>query len=264
MLLLYILIALLFVILMYKTRPMSDCFFSCTCYLAKNGKYEELVTALESIQKYADISFKHFVIINEHDIKNTENQINLIKKRFPEIKFINKSESDKGQARSLNIILDMLKESKCKYWIHWEEGWYLTGTNRKLFKDACQVMESNPHLSQLQLTNDWRNLEKSRLSIKKDYIEVLPFRPISYFPWNSYRHLKKYRKQWPLYSLRPSINRTADFVAIGKFDESPLKWPFEFECDYGFRFLANGCRKGILKKFNNDVKRNPKHISTYK
>ena len=243
-------------------------FFSCTTFLARPGKFEELKDALASIHHHKTRNFRQFVVINEYDPKNTEaeiqNQIHYLVMQYPYIKFINKNKNDSGQARSLNMILEMAKKSDCKYWVQWEEGWHLTGDNPNFLMMLLELWNLVV-LSQLQLTEDWRHLESSnRLKkLRNGAIQVLPFQPMKYFRWNKYRHLPEYRRQWPIFSLRPSINRIDDFLKIGKFDESSEKWPVEFECDYGFEFLRLGFTKGILGKSPTGVKRNPKHKSTY-
>mgnify|MGYP001175706104 CR=1 FL=1 len=268
--LIYLLPILFLIFYIFKSKilnPNYSIFFSCTTYLARPGKFKELKDALQSIHQYKTHNFKHFLIINEYDPKNKspeiKNQIQYLMMQYPYINFINKSENNGGQARSLNIILEMAKKSGCKYWIQWEEGWYITGENKDIFIEAQQIMETSS-LSQLQLTEDWRNLESWRQKkMSNGSIQILPFQPVKYFRWNKYRHLPEYRRQWPIFSLRPSINRISDFWQIGKFDESSEKWPVEFECDYGFRFLSLGLAKGILGKSPTGVKRNPMHKSTY-
>ena len=118
-------------------HPNSSIFFSCTTFLAQPGKFEELKDALQSIHKHKTNHFKHFLVINEYNPTNNstkiKNQLQYLKIQYPYINFINKTKNDVGQARSLNIILEAAQKSCCKYWVQWEEGWYITDEKPSLF-----------------------------------------------------------------------------------------------------------------------------------
>jgi hypothetical protein len=67
--------------------------------------------------------------------------------------------------------------------------------------------------------------------------------------------------KWPLYSIRPSINRVSDYN-FGKFLIKPEYWPLKFEIDFGERWMRKKYVKGIF--IEGSVTRKPTHISTYK
>ena len=118
-------------------------------------------------------SIDRFIIINEYSKIDTTNKINFLKEKFPQVDFIQKKRNEKGQANSLNIIINILRENNYDYWIQWEESWF---PNRNFIKDAIEIM-SESNIDQLQFTNDWFNWvekEAGYLSLPK---------------WNFYKYL---------------------------------------------------------------------------
>ena len=69
-----------------------------------------------------------------------------------------------------------------------------------------------------------------------------------------------FNSRWPLYSLRPSINKVKD-NCFGKFSTNPEHWPVKFEWDYARRWLLNGNTKSVLP--DGPVIRDDEHVNTY-
>ncbi len=46
------------------------------------------------------------------------------------------------------------------------------------------------------------------------------------------------RSHWPLYSLRPSVNRAEFYDQLPLFSEDPADWPVYFEYDFGVAFVS--------------------------
>jgi hypothetical protein len=67
--------------------------------------------------------------------------------------------------------------------------------------------------------------------------------------------------KWPLYSIRPSINRVKDYK-IGLFLINPEYWPLKFEIEFGERWMRNNNIKGIF--IEGPVIRKKTHVSTYR
>lgn len=232
--------------------------FSCTTYLALPEKFEELYNALVLFKYFNNYnSIYKFIVINEYNDKDSINKIDFLKNKFPYIEFIQKRKEEKGQAYSLNIIIDILKEGNYDYWIQWEEAWFPT---RKFLKDAIKIMNKTD-IDQLQFTNDWFNVDKKRMHDFKKYIIIDKLEGdysnenIEYWNW------RKDISKWPLYSLRPSINRVSTLLPLGYFNNSSEKWPVQFEFEYAYKWCQSGLKKGIMK--NPPVKRNSKHKSSY-
>ena len=119
--------------------------FTLTTFLSSEGKLEQCVKCLQSIQKYEPNIKKKCYILVINECGKTKGQF--LKKKFPWIdKIIDKgNRKDKtgkkcGQASSLNIAISYLKRKKeCKYWLHWEESWIATKPFLQLCLDAMKM-----------------------------------------------------------------------------------------------------------------------------
>tara|TARA_B110001469_G_C9628727_1_gene314178 strand:+ start:260 stop:1105 length:846 start_codon:yes stop_codon:yes gene_type:complete len=241
----------------YKLSPKlskKDIVFSCTSYIALPNKFNELNNALSSFIKYNDLNIDNidYYVINEYSEKNVDNLIEQLKLKYPFITFINKKSHQKGQAYSLNMVIDILKKDpiKYKYWLHWEESWFVTDP---FMKDAYNIMNNND-IDQLQFTKDWqRKIPDNRKIYKENYyiIKKSHYEPV----------YKKNWKNWPLYSLRPGVDKVSKILQNGYFDTSEDKWPFIFEYDYAYKWCKLNTTKALLDKM--PVKRSTMHTHTY-
>jgi len=231
--------------------------FSMTTVIERPDKREQVIKALRSIHKYEPKLQKYakIVIINEYNPEGIK--ADFLKEEFPWINIvINKTFKDKGQAGSLNLIIKMLgtiNKPKFDYWLHWEESWVAT----RPFLGVCYEAMSIG-IDQLQLTEDmWEddyyyyvNLPKSR---RKIYIQR------KYLPYKMYSHCKRIVKKqhekcrdlgdWPLWSLRPSMDRVSKILNVGLFNTDPKFWPVDFELEFAYNWTmqSGGVTKaGIL------------------
>ena len=242
----------------YKKQVKYDLVFTCSTYFTKPYRLQQFYTAIDSISDKNMI--KKFIVINEYDKSDTTDYKKLINARYPYIEFIQKDEIDKGQARTLNIILDRIKEYK--YHMHWEETWQAT---KPFIKKAITIMD-NSDISQLQLTNDWLNLDNNRYDkyngyriVKLDKLYNSLVNTVETYTKNKNKY--GYGIMWPLYSLRPSINRVSQYAKIGYFSEDVKLWPVVFEYEYAVRWIESGAIKAIIDPYI--AIRQPNHISTY-
>lgn len=252
-------ISLIIILLKNKKESYMDknkILFTCTSYLTIPGKFKELYKGLSLFFKYNNYkSIDKFIVINEYSEIDTMDKINFLKETFPQIEFIQKRKEEKGQANSLNMIINILKEGNYDYWIQWEEAWFPT---RKFLGDAIKIMNES-EIDQLQFTNDWINIDEKRKHYFKKYIEIDKI-PGDYSDENIGYWRIDFQK-WPLYSLRPCINRVSTMLPLGYFNNSPEKWPVLFEYEYAYKWDQQGLKKGVMK--NPPVKRKKNHKSTY-
>lgn len=245
-----------------------------TSYLdfEKEDKWLALCNAIDSIITYHPNinSFIDFYVVNEYSENPKENWDDKIKEKYPYITLIQKSKDLKGQGESLNLILDLIKTYT--YWIHWEEAWYC---DRTFIFEAIRIMDSSK-ITQLQFTKEligdkynthWEQLldmkNCHRMPNNNNYciinydIEEYPKinldREFSHNDWMTVK--------WPLYSIRPSINRVKDYT-FGKFLIKPEYWPLKFEIEFGERWMRNNYIKGIFAE--GSVTRKKTHVSTYR
>ena len=259
-----ILIIFIFIRIFRKNRKenfkkKNSILFTCTSYISLEDKFEELYKALFLFFKFNDYkSIDRFIVINEYSEIDTSKKIYFLKEKFPQVDFIQKKRNKKGQANSLNIIIDILKQNNYDYWIQWEESWF---PNRNFIKDAIEIMKYSK-IDQLQFTNDWFDwVEKERRHEFKKYIEIDKI-PGDYSDENiDFWDWKKDITKWPLYSLRPCINRVSTMLPLGYFNTSKKKWPVQFEFEYAYKWAQQGLKKGIMK--NPPVERKENRKSTY-
>jgi hypothetical protein len=246
--------------------------FSMTTVIERSDKREQLIKALRSIHKYEPNLQKYakIVIINEYN--ETGIKANFLKEEFPWItSIINKTKKNKGQARSLNLIIKMLgtkNKPKFDFWLHFEESWIVTKPFLKICNEAMAI-----GIDQLQLTEDnWMQ--------DYDYSIILPdtrrkiYIQTKHFPYKGYldclrkgnntNYIEKYcrdygQDEWPLWSLRPGMDRVSKILNVGLFSTSKDMWPVHFELDCAFNWtLQPG---GVVKAGIECVKRQKGHVS---
>jgi hypothetical protein len=192
------------------------------------------IKTMDSLIAHNDMNiFNKCVVINEYS-PDASRLINEIIKKYPFIEFIQKDKNNIGQARSLNIIIDIIKANNYKYWVHWEESWVCT---RQFINKAIDIME-NSKITQLQFTPDWQD-HKHKI--------ILPDYHILLYDYDINETEKILSSdKWPLYSLRPSINRANFYADMPSFLEYPSLWPVIFERLYGNEWIKKGAIKGII------------------
>lgn len=264
-----------------------------TC-LHKKGRFENVQKFIQSFQQHHPLSekgsvfqpyFDKVVFINEVEVDEEDEQNRIVsspdndrytsyfKKVVPEVELIQKTRSyEKGQARSLNILIDrFLRQGNYKYWVHWEDSWVIV---RPLFPEVVSIMDQSPDVHQLQLTDDWmaHDQSKNHNSVRASADSVEKNCRIIKNPYTMqemergvYDKLKDLDiSRWPTYSLRPSINRLSFFqheMHPFYFLEDPRLWPIWFE----WEFARNFCRCGGVKAVAHKpfASRVPNHEHTY-
>lgn len=251
--------------------------FSITTVIEKPDKRKQIINALRSIHKYEPNLHKHakIVVVNEYSVSGVK--ADFLKEEFPWIdKIINKKKIDKGQSGSLNLIIDMLgnkTKQNYDYWLHFEESWIVTKPFLKICLEAMDI-----GIDQLQLTEDiWQddynysiNLKRSK---QKIYIQKkhLPYKMFEKCLKSKYTSKSKRKiiqhpsckdygsKFWPLWSLRPGIDRVSKILNVGYFNTDPKFWPVHFELLFAMQWTmqpGGATKAGILC-----TKRQKNHVS---
>ena len=229
--------------------------------MSKGNRRSELLHAITSLWERHTGEERallgNVTIINEYDAARREDYEALVRSSLahvPDLHFVQKGPDARGQARTLNMILDRIADYDL--WLHWEESWVCT---RPFLAEALDVMQSSD-LTQLQLTHDWLDVGEARLARKTtprgtSFVQVLPDN-------NTGRSSDNVRFGWPLFSLRPGLNRAQFCRHVGRFDENPRMWPVKFERDFGLRWWRHGAKKGVLTPHAAEIQ--PNHRSTYR
>ena len=244
--------------------------FTCTTYISKPNKLDSLIQTLDSFVKYTPLEdIDRLIVINEYG-ENTVDHIATLERKYPQFEFINKTEEDKGQAKSINMIIDILREGKYDYWLHWEDSWIL---KEPFLLKAIDIMMDDK-VDQLQLIPRWNGVQNDRKTVwttknGNKYIEILKiddsiYKQLQPFGTCSDHNLKWWGenlKNWPLFSLSPGIDKVERILETGYFDISPDMWPITFEFKWAIKWLCNGARKAVLEE--TICERVDGHESTY-
>jgi len=247
--------------------PLRYCVFTCTTFFDfKTGdRWERFCAAIDSLIRFHTRKtldrIGRWVIINEYSEGSTVDWVRKVEQRYPWIECIQKGASQKGQACSMNLCLDIIGGSR--FWIHWEEAWETRAT---FLDDAFAAMESTD-ITQLQFTYNngtvnWLDVASDRIHCG-DRICRIDAAPgtADQVTKSPYTLDADMMKAWPLYSLLPSINRVRDYIWLGGFSEEAALWPVKFEWDYARRWWARGNKKAVL--MDGPVYRPGQHTSTY-
>jgi len=202
-----------------------------------------------------------WIVVNEYDPQPKDNWKARIEQRYPFMECIQKSEEQKGQVKSLNILMTYLP--LYTYWFHWEEGWVPT---RPFLHEAFNTMDTT-NITQLQLTNnphttfDWMTRITEPKTCRDAYCIVHPSKDLdSNLGEDKVRTRERIFRYWPLYSLQPSLNRVS-FYTFGYFSNRTFPSPVVSEYDFGHRWYKHGGVKGVLK--NGPLKRPHNYVSTH-
>jgi hypothetical protein len=261
--------------------------FTCTSFLALPGKWAQLHAALTSLAPYvASTPCVHaWVVINEYDADDTTDWAARVNDAFPWVTFAQKGADATGQGATLNLILEHLLRG-FDLWLQWEESWHVDAAaapTPTFLQDAATYMwRVNPDVDQLQMTRapgasvpDWGDLPVSDLPLAtmpgtQQFLQVIasPERHafarahttlagVAAAPWADMI------RTWPLFSLRPSLNRVAFLASLpgGGFSTDPTYRAVVFEWEFARRWMLHGGTKAIFRVA--PVTRAASHVSTY-
>lgn len=248
-----------------KTTSSPSILFSMTTMLHLPEKEHFVRRALDSFIKHHphhESLIDRWLILNEYNEDEKPNAacaLAKIRKDFPFVEIHQKTASDRGQARSLNIILDELHAGDYAYWLHVEESWY---TLRPFVHTAVKALDDHPHLHHLQLYHAAYYLNHTHTRISDD-VKVVALNSHVDLASADPRNWRAYSLSWPSYSLRPSLTRV-DFLRKHPelvFDTDPSNFPVIFELDFAIRWQLRGGSMCML--IPEAVERQEGHESTY-
>jgi hypothetical protein len=256
-----ILITVILLILVSGVFAQKDTIFLCTTFFdcPKRDGWAMFQNGINKILAFHDpqtlARIDKWIVINEYCSKPKQPWTKLVNQHYPFITFLQKSQQDEGQAKSLNMLLNYAQPYT--YWFHWEEGWEPT---KSFLNNAFNIMDTT-NITQLQLSDDWihRNVPKT---CKNNYCIIEHTKDIDNH--QTRMHLKTatdVHRYWPHYSLRPSLNRVAFYKSLGKFSTDKFTPPLTSEHDYALRWYQKGGIVGVFKQ--GPLKRPANYISTH-
>ncbi|CAB4886950.1 unannotated protein [freshwater metagenome] len=170
--------------------------------------------------------------------------------RYPFFEFVWKSPADKGHARSMNQLLDMVDTP---FWLHLEDDWHFFAT-REYVTEALAVFDADPDLGQVLFNRNYAETIADRWiagGLVYQTGEGTRFVAHVHHPRGSAAHDAYLRTfptgsrscaYWPHYSLRPSLIYTDAIRDAGRFDESSD----QFEFDLARRYTEIGWRSAFI------------------
>lgn len=238
--------------------------FTITTCLHLEGKYEQCMRCLNTLfsRERAWDRVYRCVLINEYtESEGVKRMLSEIANLYPQLECIQKDASAIGQARSINMILSMLRNDRPKYWVHWEESWE---TNAAFLQDAFDALDACENIGQVQVAAGWQGLLGDRCgnvapisdAHVKAVVASLGDVPVTHGRWKG--------KVWPLYSLQPGIDRVSTVADIGDFhphhNRNPQGKVDGSEFNFSHRWFCQGCKKVLLLPYR--VTRMKHHVST--
>ena len=269
--LLLILATILMLIFVSKQRQ-KDTIFTCTTFFdcPKRDSWAMFQRGMNGLlyDPYFPTRIDKIIVINEYSANPRANWGKLIKQQFPSVLFLQKGHTDAGQARSFNMLMPYIKQYK--YWLHWEESWY---PSRPFLEQAFLIMDTDKaNITQLQFTKDekgktdWMTNKEDRRTHKMiDDVHYCIIHPTEKIDRNQgYDKIKTSEQAvhyWPLYSLRPSLNRVAFYHNMQPFSENKFNPPLTAEYDYALKWYKKGGVKAVFA--NGPVTRSADYVSTH-
>lgn len=170
--------------------------------------------------------------------------------RYPFFEFIGKSPAEKGHARSMNLLRELVSSP---YWLHLEDDWHFFVRERYVAR-ALAILADDPDVAQVLFnpnyaeTLDDRTIAGARLRLTRSgmryrlHQHVPPETPAFAALTSVLGPDARTSLWWPHYSLRPSIVRTSAVREIGPYDPAAE----HFELDYARRWTAAGYASGAF------------------
>lgn len=169
-----------------------------------------------------------------------------MKELYPFFQFIFKDENEKGHAKSMNIIRNIVDTP---YVFHMEDDWKFFN-KRNYITDCLSVLNHQDVIGQCLINKNYAETEldirikggfynctrnNTRYYIHEYCPDELEFKEKYGYCFNC--------AYWPHYSLRPSLLKTYIWKELGKFNENTE----HFELDYANRYIKKGYISAFLE-----------------
>ena len=193
-----------------------------------------------------------FIVVDDN---SSEEDRLLLLKTYPFITLIRKDESQKGHPKSMNIILNEIKDYK--YQFHLEDDWEFFYPDNYITK-CIQVLDANKEYGQCLINRDYgedpvsinriggsimKSLEKEKYKEKLVYYEHQQFTGEK-LQIEQKKSTVSNQYYWPHFSFRVGVTKVEIYNKIGMFDESAK----HFEMEYGFRYVHAGYKTASLDR----------------
>lgn len=183
------------------------------------------------------------------DDNSSQEDFDEMKKLYPFLTFIRKTPSQKGHARSINMLL---KRIKTPYLFNLEDDWQFFHKDEYITY-LLDILNDRDEIKQALLNNTYGEvLEKDKLvggfphnskNLKINYLEH------EYAPtkdemdkFNTKWGFQPNCAYWPHFSFRPGLTKTEIFKKLGSFKEDV----WHFEMNYAYNYVKEGYKTCFL------------------
>lgn len=176
------------------------------------------------------------------DDNSSQEDRDFMKTNYPFLTFIYKTPDQKGHARSMNMLLDVIKTP---YVFNLEDDWRFFTKDNYLTK-CFDVLNENERYGQCLLNRTYGEDLGSVARIGGGYRRYtkndLRYYIHEYLIGNALQQCtsrlngKTHCIYWPHYSLRVGLTRTSVYTTLGKYNEQAA----HFEQDYAYRYVIQG------------------------
>jgi hypothetical protein len=177
------------------------------------------------------------------DDNSSNDDRNIMIKKYPFFKFYLKKENQKGHLHSMNIIFNKLVELKPKYWIHLEDDWLF-------FKPFEYVQNS------INFLEKYKNNNIHQILFNKNYAETISCYNLVGGKILDNQFLEHIKDEpnlsgincayWPHYSFRPSMILVDTIIKLGNFNS---EYTF-FEMDYANKYFNSGFKSAFYDEIS--------------
>ncbi len=177
--------------------------------------------------------------------------VDRIRELYPFLEIVRKGPADRGHARSMNIIREMVESP---WWLHLEDDWHFIAPLPYVGR-AIEILEDDGHLGQVLFNRNYgETLQCAAIAggrVKRTRVSGARYLVHEHVPAGTEgyaRHLaglgagSRTNAWWPHYSLRPSLLRTEAARDLGPYDERAD----HFELDFAHRWNKAGLRSAFF------------------
>lgn len=188
-----------------------------------------------------------FVCIDDN---SSENDRHDMRSRYPFFEFYNKTEEEKGHAKSMKMLTEHIV--KTPYMLHLEDDWLFI--NRIRIADMIEILTSENTTGQVVINKNYTELpsrqviggiEKYTNSNLRYYIHDHSTTPEEQTKFNKRHGFGGNSSYWPHFSLQPSLIKMVVFKHL-QFSECVP----HFEMEFAYRYRDAGWKTAFLQEIS--------------
>ncbi len=179
------------------------------------------------------------------DDNSSEGDRATMKKAYPFIDFIMKDDSEKGHAKSMQIIASKVKTP---YLLHLEDDWVFFD-KRDYISDMIEILEDDPQIGQVLFNENYAELPTQTIAgghpthTTKRLKYIIHEHCVTATAKRNFRvkyGAKQHCNYWPHYSLRPGLTATKIYKQLNYKDV------VSFEYEFAQMYVSSGFKTAFL------------------